>query len=44
MIKNLSDWLELDLEMILELKIEPNILELRENCRVERILNLDKNY
>jgi hypothetical protein len=40
MIENLSDWPELGLEMISGLKIEPNILGLRENCRVERILNL----
>ncbi len=44
MIESLSDWPELDLEMISGLKIEPNILGLRENCRVERILNLKKNY
>jgi hypothetical protein len=42
MIESLSDWPELDLEMISRLKIEPNILGLRENCRVERILNLKK--
>ncbi len=39
MIESLSDWPELDLEMISGLRIGPNILGLRENCRVERILN-----